>query len=79
MGSWNVYLQIILSLAAMIKCSQIFIFFFSHMEEVARFPGMKPHKQLTYASKQLIAREVTNFILGCREKIDIFHFNHNIK
>ena len=28
------------------------------MDEVVRFPGMKPHKQLTYASKQLIAREV---------------------
>ena len=34
------------------------------MEEVVRYPGMKPHKQLTYASKQLIAREV--------RKADIF-------
>lgn len=28
------------------------------MEEVARFMGMKQHKQLSYAAKQLISREV---------------------
>nr|XP_022313340.1 chromosome transmission fidelity protein 18 homolog [Crassostrea virginica] len=29
-----------------------------NMEEVARFTGMKQHKQLTYAAKQLISREI---------------------
>ncbi|XP_062607136.1 chromosome transmission fidelity protein 18 homolog [Saccostrea cucullata] len=29
-----------------------------NMEEVARFQGMKQHKQLTYAAKQLISREI---------------------
>ncbi|KAK3609804.1 hypothetical protein CHS0354_029843 [Potamilus streckersoni] len=29
-----------------------------NMEEVVRFPGMKQHRQLTYAAKQMIAREI---------------------
>ncbi|XP_056018073.1 chromosome transmission fidelity protein 18 homolog [Ostrea edulis] len=29
-----------------------------NMEVVTRFPGMKQHKQLTYAAKQLISREI---------------------
>ncbi|KAL3877809.1 hypothetical protein ACJMK2_035456 [Sinanodonta woodiana] len=29
-----------------------------NMEEVVRFPGMKQHRQLTYATKQMIAREI---------------------
>lgn len=35
-----------------------YFFFYRNMEEVARFMGMKQHKQLTYAAKQLISREV---------------------
>lgn len=29
-----------------------------HVDEVVKYPGMKQHKQLSYASKQLVAREV---------------------
>ncbi|KAL4241036.1 hypothetical protein ACF0H5_001814 [Mactra antiquata] len=29
-----------------------------HMDEVVKFPGMKQHRQLSYASKQLVAREI---------------------
>ncbi|XP_071128877.1 chromosome transmission fidelity protein 18 homolog [Mytilus edulis] len=29
-----------------------------HVDEVVRFTGMKQHKQLTYAAKQLVAREI---------------------
>ena len=33
-----------------------------NMDEVVRFPGVQPPKQLTYAAKQLIAREVKYLI-----------------
>ena len=41
------------------------------MEEVARFTGMKQHKQLTYAAKQLISREVCLQAWKCQEKYQI--------
>ena len=31
---------------------------FSKIEDVVKFPGLPQQKQLTYATKQLIAREV---------------------
>ena len=40
----------------------------SNIDEIVRFPGVKPQKQpLTYAAKQLIAREVRISFLHCSE------------
>lgn len=33
-------------------------YFIRNVEEIVKFPGMKQRKQLTYAAKQMIAREV---------------------
>lgn len=43
-------------------------FVFSKIEDVVKFPGLPQHKQLTYATKQLLAREV------CHD----FNFNLNV-
>ena len=38
------------------------------VDELVRFPGQKPRKQLTYAAKQLIAREVSELCLKAHER-----------
>ena len=35
-----------------------FIHKYRNVEEAVKFPGLPQHRQLTYATKQLIAREV---------------------
>ncbi|KAK3091861.1 hypothetical protein FSP39_023205 [Pinctada imbricata] len=42
-----------------------------NMEEVIRFSGMKQHKQLTYAAKQLISREIELERLRRKENRDV--------
>ena len=36
----------------------VFDVIFRNMDEVVRFPELKPEKQLSYATRQLIAREI---------------------
>ena len=42
----------------------IFFILLSKIEDVVKFPGLPQHKQLTYATKQLIAREVCCYRLS---------------
>ena len=47
------------SALTLLKRERVFFFlYYRNVEEAVKFPGLPRHRQLTYAIKQLIAREV---------------------
>ena len=42
----------------------LYFFYLRNVDEVIKFTGMKQRKQLTYAAKQMIAREVSKILLN---------------
>ncbi len=51
----------------------------SNIDEIVRFPGVKPQKQpLTYAAKQLIAREVRILFIHCSEIFPMILVNTSV-